>query len=114
MNVTVNSWPVTYVYAQSELLLAYGISVLCTLGCSSVGLHAFFVNDASYQNIFSTFLRATNDLDVRSQISENDKGSDPLPKALAKATVTLNGSHKLPQSNSIGADRSDVELQVLS
>lgn len=37
-----------------------------------------------------------------------------MPKALAKATVTLNGSQKLLESNSIGADRSDVELQLLS
>lgn len=100
-------------YAPRELLLAYGISFLCALACSCVGLHAFFINDASYQNVFSTFLRATNDLEVRSQISENDKGSDPLPNALAKATVTLNGSHELPKPNSTGADRSDIELQLL-
>lgn len=114
MEITVNTWPVTYVYVKWELLLPYGISVLCALGCSCVGLQAFFVNDASYQNLLSAFLRATNDLEVRSQISENGKGSDPLPKALAKATVTVNGSHQRAELNSKGADCSDLELRLLS
>ena len=81
----------TYVYAKSDLLLAYGISIFCTLVCAAVGFYAFFANDASYQNMFSTYLRATNDLDIRSHISPGDTGCDPLPEALAKTAVTLSG-----------------------
>lgn len=83
------TWKVTYVYEDSGLLLAYGISFLCTLVCAVVGLYAFFINDASYQNIFSTFIRASNELEIRSRISPRDLGSDPLPKDLAKTAVTL-------------------------
>jgi hypothetical protein len=62
---------------------------LCTLVCAIIGLHAFFANHASYQNIFSTFLRATNDLDIRSRIRPGDTGCDPLPEDLKQSEVSF-------------------------
>ena len=89
--VLVNTWPVTYVYSKADLVLAYGTSVACAMVCCVVGLHAFVVNGASYHNLFSTYLRATHDIDIRSHVQPQDVGSDPLPKSLGKAVVTLSG-----------------------
>ena len=110
-----NTWPVTYVYAKSDLLLAYGISILCTLICAGVGFYALFANDASYQNMFSTYLRATNDLDIRSHISPGDAGCDPLPKALAGTAVTLSGRSAPDGSYKVigEAQSENIELQHL-
>jgi hypothetical protein len=112
----VENWKVTYVYTESGLLIAYGISLICTIICAMVGLYAFFVNDASYQNIFSTFLRATNDLEIRSNISSGDTGSDPLPKDLAKTAVTLSGRDATYTSACLAEGKGksdDLELQPL-
>jgi len=87
----VETWPVTYFYARSDLLIPYGVSLLCTLVCSIIGLHAFFANHASCQNIFSTFLRATNDLEIRSRIRSGDTGCDPLPEDLKQSEVRFSG-----------------------
>jgi hypothetical protein len=116
VNITVNNWKVTYVYTKSDLLLAYGISILCTFICALVGFYAFFVNDGSYQNIFSTFLRATNDIEIRSHIVSGDTGSDPLPNALASTAVMLSGLEASGGmiSSAVGtAKGDDLELQHL-
>lgn len=89
MPVRVTSWPITYVYQQADLLLAYGLAIFSTLGCSMLGLYAFFANGSSYQNIFSTYVRATNGLDIRAKVRSGDTGADPLPKLLARAEVVL-------------------------
>ena len=87
--VQVTSYPITYVYDAEALLLAYGIAFVCSVACCAVGLYAFFVNHASYQNLFSTFVRATNDAELRSLISSNDDGADPLPKSLSRAEISM-------------------------
>jgi hypothetical protein len=88
MPVNVTSWPNTYLYNKTDLFITYGLALFSALGCSIIGLYAFSANDSSsYQNIFSTFLRATNDLGLRGQIRSNDTGTDPLTKRLAKAEV---------------------------
>jgi hypothetical protein len=89
--VTVNNWPVTYVYTASGLILAYGVAFMCALSCSAVGLYAFYVNNASYQNLFSTYIRATVDSAIRSQTQPGDNGADPLPETLAKFYVAFGG-----------------------
>lgn len=86
--MTVTSWPTTYVYHKSDLLITYGIALFSALSCSIIGLYAFSANrKSSYQNTFSTFLRATDKMDVRSKIRRGDVGADPLPKRLGKADV---------------------------
>jgi hypothetical protein len=70
------------------LFITYGLALLSALACSIIGLYAFSANHkSSYQNTFSTFLRATNKMDVRSKIERSDAGGDPLPKRLGKADV---------------------------
>jgi hypothetical protein len=90
---------------------------MCTIICAMVGFYAFFINDASYQNLFSTFLRATNDLEIRSNISSGDTGSDPLPKDLAKTAVTLSGRDATHDKSACliegNGKNDDIELQPL-
>jgi len=87
--VTVTSYPVTYVYNQFDLLLPYGLSFLFALICSTIGLHAFVVNHASYQNLFSTFLRAMKGSELWSSVDPGDSGADPLPQGLARSKVMM-------------------------
>jgi hypothetical protein len=76
------------VYHKTDLFITYGFALFSALGCSIIGLYAFSANrKSSYQNTFSTFLRATDKMDVRSRIRRNDTGADPLPKRLGKADV---------------------------
>lgn len=89
--MTVESWPITYVYDRSDIYLAYGLSFLCTCICAAVGLHAFFVNHDSYQNVFSTFLRVTNIPELQVLIGPTDTGADPLPNQLAQARFKMVG-----------------------
>ena len=112
--VTVNTWPVTYVYTASGLILAYGVAFLCALGCSAVGLYAFYVNNASYQNLFSTYIRATVDSAIRLQIQSGDDGADPLPKTLAKFYVAFGGHRESSDEYNKRNDHEDVELRRLN
>jgi len=89
--VKVFTWPVTYVYSQSGLLLVYGIALVCALLCAAMGLRAFFNSKASYQNLFLTYLRVTDDSSLRDRLDPDDKGADPLPKAVATYCLTLSG-----------------------
>lgn len=92
ISVEHETWPLTYVYEPRDLLLAYGLSLLCAACCTIMGLHAFWVNHASYQNLFSTFLRTTkNDTALSFVICDYDSGADPLPKELAKTRVSIGG-----------------------
>lgn len=114
MPVTVNNWPVTYVYTASSLILAYGMAFLCALSCSAVGLHAFYVNNASYQNLFSTYIRATVDSAIRLQTQSGDDGADPLPKAFAKFYVAFGGHRDNGGEHDERNDHEDVELRRLN
>lgn len=87
--VDVETWPVSYHYDQRDLLFAYGIAFACALICSILGLHAFFRNDASYQNVFTTYMRAMKSTELQMQVRDDDTGADPLPKAIARAEVIL-------------------------
>jgi hypothetical protein len=114
----VNTWPITYVYAALDLLLAYGVAFLCALSCSAVGLYAFYVNNASYQNLFSTsYIRATNDIDIRSKTEAGDDGADPLPKAFARSHIAVSDQKQRHDTDVKDTKRdrnNDVKLQRLS
>lgn len=111
--VEVTTFPVTYVYTCADLLLAYGIAFLCAFCCSIIGLRAFLDNEASYQNLFSTYLRATNTVALRSRIDAEDTGSDPLPKALARTEIALGRQADPSQADVAQTKENDVELHLL-
>jgi hypothetical protein len=91
IDTLVTSFPITYVYSPRDLFLAYGLSLLAAVLCTIVGFSAFLVNDASYQNAFSTYLRAASTSELRSHIDPTDTGADPLPKKLARVKTGLMG-----------------------
>ena len=87
--VTVTTYPITYTYAAWELLLAYGLAFLFTLLCAAIGSYAFLRNDASYQNAFSSFIRATSGHEVHAMLGPDSNGADPLPADLARAKISM-------------------------
>ena len=111
--VEVTTFPVTYIYTRADLLLAYGIAFLCALCCAIIGLRAFLDNQASYHNLFSTYLRATNTAALRSRMDAEDTGSDPLPKALARTEIALGQQADPDQADVAQSKENDVELHLL-
>lgn len=103
--VHVTTYPNTFVYEPRDLLIAYGLSLFCAIVCSLIGLHAFYVNNASYQNAFSTFVRVTGDQELHSLASHDDTGADPVPKRLAKARIIM-------QRGQGGGDGGDQKAQT--
>ncbi|KAF2019622.1 hypothetical protein BU24DRAFT_448077 [Aaosphaeria arxii CBS 175.79] len=101
--VMINSWPITYKYAASELLVPYGIAFVCALICSVVGMRAVWVNNASYQNLFSSYIRATGNLvDGGSQAGGGgDAGADPLPKAIARSQIALGSRREMREKEGL-------------
>lgn len=88
--VTAVTYPISYHYDPFDLPLPYGLSLLFTLICAGIGLRAFFLNDhASFQNLFSTYLRATSGLDIKGLVPVGDTGADPLSKSIAKARIVV-------------------------
>lgn len=85
--VHVTSWPNTYVYDRKEPSIPYGLGLLATLVYTIVGMHAFLVNDASYQDVFWTFLRATGEDHLRMLLERgSDSSTDALPRDLSDET----------------------------
>lgn len=89
--MAVTTWPVTYIYSASGLLIPYLVALFCALCTSVVGLRAFVKNGGSYQNLFSTYLRAADGSFDLSLVETDDVGLDPLPKTLARQKLTLSG-----------------------
>jgi hypothetical protein len=52
---------------------------------------AFALSSRSYQNLFSTYLRAADGSFDLSLVETDDVGLDPLPKTLARQKLTLSG-----------------------
>ncbi|GAB7332768.1 hypothetical protein MBLNU13_g04501t3 [Cladosporium sp. NU13] len=107
--VTVNTWPVTYVCTASGLILAYGVAFLCALSCSAVGIYAFYVNNASYQNLFSTYIRTTVDSAIHLQTQSGDDGAHTLPKLWSNFTSCLAGIERIARSTT-----NEMTLKMLS
>ena len=78
-----------YNYDLRDLWIAYGIAASSALFCAIVGIYAIWRNGATYQNVFSTFLRTTRDQALQNLIDPSDNGAEPLPKDLARVNITL-------------------------
>ena len=91
MSTSITTWSNTYVYQQQDLLLAYSISFLVSLICCILGLHSFYRNGSSFQNNFSTYIRAaeSSNFDIRATVSPGDTGADPLSKKIGETMITM-------------------------
>ena len=79
-----------YQYTRRRLWITYGVSLLCATVAVALGLHAIIAGGASYSNEFSTILRVSRHAYLDHEVAQCDAaGTDPLPKYLAKATLTI-------------------------
>lgn len=105
-----------YDYDPRDLWIAYGIAAGSSLFCVIFGIYAIWCNGATYQNVFSTFLRTTRDQTLQNLIDPSDNGAEPLPKDLAEVNITLAEDKyvmmQVPQRPSSEADaRSSVSRE---
>ena len=91
--VTVSTFSNVYSYNRQDLWLAYGLGLFGGFLCAIIGLHAAWTNIASYQNVFSTFLRVADDPELRNMIESTDDGSDPLPEKLRTVRLRMYGAN---------------------
>jgi hypothetical protein len=86
-----------YSYTSRRLWVAYGVSLLCATVAVALGLHAIFAGGASYSNEFSTILRVSRHAYLDYEVARDDAtGRDPLPKYLAKSTLTVAKDEEAP------------------
>lgn len=79
-----------YSYNPKDLWLTYGISCAAALLSTILGIHSIWRNGGvGYQSTFSTYVRATRNLEIRDMIDPNDRGTEPLPKKLADASIII-------------------------
>lgn len=79
-----------YSYSPRDLWLAYGLACGAALLSSLLGVYGIWRNGGvGYQNIFSTYIRTTRDQVLREMIDPGDRGTEPLPKQLAEASIIL-------------------------
>jgi hypothetical protein len=72
--------------------LAFVFALLCAV----IGSYAFFINHATYHNVFSSFVRATSVHEVHAMLSSESNGADPLPADLAKIKISMNSAKGEP------------------
>lgn len=94
--VNVTSYLPTQRCLPRDLWISYGVAIATTLFAAAIGLHAAWVSGSSYSSKLPTAIRVakhTGPHSLLSSESDDNDGSDPLPKAVAK--VCLEGSQKL-------------------
>ena len=89
-NVTVQTYYNVYVYTARRLWIAYALAASCATIAVALGLYTIVATGASYSNEFSTILRVSRHAHLEKEVSDGAAdGRDPLPKYLAKATLTV-------------------------
>ena len=79
-----------YVYTARRLWIAYALAASCATIAVALGLYTIVATGASYSNEFSTILRVSRHAHLEKEVSDGAAdGRDPLPKYLAKATLTV-------------------------
>jgi hypothetical protein len=78
------------VYTARRLWIAYALAASCATIAVALGLYTIVATGASYSNEFSTILRVSRHAHLDKEVSDGAAdGRDPLPKYLAKATLTV-------------------------
>jgi uncharacterized membrane protein YgaE (UPF0421/DUF939 family) len=79
-----------YIYDSRTLWIAYGLAITFTLIAVCIGLTAILLNNASYNNNFSTVLRISRSSKMSTEVQELESdGSEPLSKHLAQAKLLI-------------------------
>ena len=80
-----------------------------------VGFFIILVNDASYDNSFSTVLRVSRAAELSVEVQDVDlSGKSPLPPYLAKATVTISrrDQAQTPPTQNSSPNNNDVDSRT--
>jgi hypothetical protein len=114
--VNVDSIENVYKYQSKDLYLAYGLSILVTIGCFALGLVTIHRNSGSYTNDFSTVLRTTRHLSLRKVVDSTEtSGLSPLGKHLAEVKIVMmesNGDPDVPTGLQV-ARQPEAKAEVL-
>ncbi|KAI1420466.1 hypothetical protein F5Y12DRAFT_719531 [Xylaria sp. FL1777] len=120
VNVTITTIVPVYSYVPANLWIAYGSAILAASLALIAGIVALISNGASYNNDFSSILRAAHGAALSISIKPQDAhGAAPLPKYLESATVswlTIGGRTRTTHSESKGnraGNREDNENETL-
>jgi len=90
-DVQIALWQNVYSYSWQRLVIAYGAAVLATLVAVLIGCSTLITTGVAYSYDFSTFMRALRGQHIDDVVAAYDHtdGAEPLPKALAKARISL-------------------------
>ncbi|KAK4494737.1 hypothetical protein PRZ48_014093 [Zasmidium cellare] len=95
-----------YAYAASKFWIASGLAIAVATIVVIFGCAAIVLNQASYSNDFSTWLRLSLGSDLSQDIAAKDLlGEDPLPEYIASTTI------RLPQAGREYVTSADVLLK---
>lgn len=79
-----------YLYKPEDLWLAYGIACVAALLSTILGAYGGWRNGGfGYQNVFSTYVRATRNQELKDVIDPFDHAAEPLPKKLSETSIML-------------------------
>ena len=92
--VKVQTYHNVYVYEARKLWIAYGSAILVATFAVAFGLYTIVATGAFYSNEFSTVLRVGRHTHLPEGPTFDD-GRDPLPKYLAKATLTVTRQERI-------------------
>ena len=76
-------------YQEKDLIVAYGMAFGASLICCVLGMLSYGMNGNSFQNNFSTYIRAAEGSNFRASVSPGDTGAGPLPRRIGEKTVRL-------------------------
>ncbi|GIZ46700.1 hypothetical protein CKM354_000981400 [Cercospora kikuchii] len=89
-----------YAYAATKLWLAYGLAIGVTTLIVVFACVAIMLNQASYSNDFSTWLRLSLGSDISNDFEGKDlAGEDPLPEYIENASIEFPHAHRGDQSS---------------
>ena len=93
--VQIAQWQNVYSYSWQRLVIAYGAAVLATSVAVLIGFATLITTGVAYSYDFSTFMRALRGQHIDDIVAAYDHtdGAEPLPKALAKARISLISSN---------------------
>ncbi|KAK4574991.1 hypothetical protein LTR86_000841 [Recurvomyces mirabilis] len=111
IEVSFDTYQNTYIYSVAKLWITYGLALGLTAIVVYIGLASVYFSEASYGNNFSTIMRTSRAAELSVEASEESgHGANPLPKLLAKATISFHdrGAQK-PDDETVASLTSELK-----
>ena len=87
-NVTTTTPDNIYSYHPFDVLLAYALAISFALLANILGLFAYFANDASYDNSFSSIAFTTHGIHISGLSAHEKLGELPLDPKVARRKLS--------------------------